>query len=135
MTARQPPDTPEFATVMRGYDKAQVDDYVSKINEWLGEMTERARTAEARATTEAEHRERLQSQVAELEHRASTGGRRDGADLDRARREAQRIVAEAERSAAALRQQAVRDIDQLRSTRDVLLRDLERLGRPAADAG
>lgn len=132
MSTHRPPDAPEFATVLRGYDTAQVDDYVATITEWLTEMTERARTAEARATTEAEQRERLQSQLAELEHRLSRTRPEERGAQDN-QQEAARIIAEAEREADALRQEAVRDIEQLRATRGVLLRDLERLGRSTAD--
>jgi cell division septum initiation protein DivIVA len=49
--------TPRFATVVRGYDRMQVDDYVERLSQWVEQADHRAQQAEAtmsRAVSEAE---------------------------------------------------------------------------------
>lgn len=44
---------PQFAVVVRGYDRHQVDDYVGRLLEYLEEAEQRTRAAEQRAGTPA----------------------------------------------------------------------------------
>lgn len=43
-------ELPEFAVVVRGYDKQQVDDYVATLRQYLEEMTRRVHAAEQVST-------------------------------------------------------------------------------------
>lgn len=57
-------DMPEFATVMRGFDRGQVEDYVARMHDFLHDAEKRAVTA-ARSLAEAEHRAaRLEEELA-----------------------------------------------------------------------
>ena len=48
-------DMPEFATVMRGYDRGQVEDYVARLHDFLHDAEQRAVTA-MRRQAQSEHR-------------------------------------------------------------------------------
>ncbi len=51
MTVTEQATEPRFATVVRGYDRPQVDDYVARLQAWLDEAEERTAQAEAQAST------------------------------------------------------------------------------------
>jgi cell division septum initiation protein DivIVA len=66
MTVEETPaPTPRFATVVRGYDRLQVDDYVEHLHRWIEQADYRAQQCEvaaARANSEADQmRRRLAS--------------------------------------------------------------------------
>jgi DivIVA domain-containing protein len=46
---------PQFAVVVRGYDRHQVDDYVARLLEYLDEAEQRARAAEQTSGAPAPH--------------------------------------------------------------------------------
>src|SRR3954466_6375429 len=60
-------DVPEFATAMRGYDRAQVDEYIARIDRWSQEAKTRAAAAEDRVRQLQTEIHELRGQVAELE--------------------------------------------------------------------
>src|SRR5581483_11847029 len=63
----QLPDHPEFALVMRGYDRLQVDDYIERLTEWLAEAEHRQQRSEddaKRLVAEVDARDR---HIGELE--------------------------------------------------------------------
>jgi DivIVA domain-containing protein len=56
-------DLPQFASVMRGYDRGQVDDYVARLIDFLGDAEQRANRAE-RSFADAQRRiERLNDEL------------------------------------------------------------------------
>ena len=55
-TELTPETTPEFSVTVRGYDRAQVDEYIDWIREWLGNATSRMKAAEGES---AQLREQL----------------------------------------------------------------------------
>src|SRR6185437_3618099 len=51
MTVEETPTpTPRFATVVRGYDRLQVDDYVEHLHRWIEQADYRAQQCEVAAT-------------------------------------------------------------------------------------
>ena len=112
---------PEFAVTVRGYDRAQVDEYIDWLREWLSNATVRMESAEAESGQLREQLRRLQQRVDELEVETSDQPPRTiGALGDRMTRilvlaeegaatvradaeaEAERVVAEARAEAEAL---------------------------------
>jgi cell division septum initiation protein DivIVA len=106
---------PEFAIGIRGYDRAQVDEYIEYLEDRIADAERRAsdaqtefvfdqhaavgpRIAEIFALAEAEARE-LRDSISSQ----STGL------VDQARREAREIVVEARRAAEEIRERAERD--------------------------
>ncbi len=115
MTDLETSNSSEFATALRGYDRAQVDEYIDRLERLLADAQDHARDAQAGhvfaehaavgsrvaeifALAEAEARElcdRLRSQSTDL--------------LDEARAEARAIVEEAQRNATEIRERSERD--------------------------
>jgi DivIVA domain-containing protein len=67
LAATTPPDVhgdlPQFASVMRGYDRGQVDDYVSRLIDFLSDAESRADRAEATVTELSRRVERLTAEL------------------------------------------------------------------------
>lgn len=61
---------PEFAIAMRGYDRAQVDDYLARLHEWLLESQARTARAEEQAAAAGRAAEELRQQIVVLEERS-----------------------------------------------------------------
>jgi cell division septum initiation protein DivIVA len=61
---------PEFAIAMRGYDRAQVDDYLARLHEWLLESQARTARAEEEAAAATGAAEDLRQQLVVLEERS-----------------------------------------------------------------
>jgi cell division septum initiation protein DivIVA len=101
---------PQFVTVMRGYDRIQVDDYVASLSTWLQETTERARLAEAAAGNDGEECCRLRDRVAELESQLADGPPRS---LDQIGERVSGMLGEAGRTAEAIRQAAEMDAERI----------------------
>jgi DivIVA domain-containing protein len=56
-------DLPQFASVMRGYDRGQVDDYVARLNDFLGDAEQRANRAERSVADALRRNERLTEEL------------------------------------------------------------------------
>jgi DivIVA domain-containing protein len=56
-------DLPQFASVMRGYDRGQVDDYVARLNDFLGDAEQRANRAERSLADALRRNERLTEEL------------------------------------------------------------------------
>lgn len=56
-------DVPQFATVMRGYDRGQVDDYVARLIDFLADAERRAERAETEVTKSNRRAERLAEEL------------------------------------------------------------------------
>lgn len=56
-------DVLQFATVMRGYDRGQVDDYVARLNDFLADAERRADRAERTLTDLTRRNERLSEEL------------------------------------------------------------------------
>jgi cell division septum initiation protein DivIVA len=94
---------PEFAVTVRGYDRAQVDEYIDWLREWLSNATVRMESAEAESGQLREQLRRLQERVDELEVETSDQPPRTiGALGDRMTR----ILVLAEEGAATVRADA-----------------------------
>lgn len=56
-------DVPQFATVMRGYDRGQVDDYVARLIDFLADAERRAERAESELSKSNRRAERLAEEL------------------------------------------------------------------------
>lgn len=69
MSAVNEPEGPEFALAVRGYDRAQVDDYLSRLHEWLLEAQARTTRAEEEAAHARQELESQRRQMSDVEQR------------------------------------------------------------------
>jgi cell division septum initiation protein DivIVA len=138
-------DLPEFATVMRGYDRGQVEDYVVRLQEFLHDSEQRAANADRRV---AQTQSRIEGLERELT-RAAEVAREPGATYDglgeristilrlaaeeaeglksTARSEADSIVEEARRDAERGRVAAEHALNDLSRRRDQVVAELNRV--------
>lgn len=72
MTAQHPDQGPEFATVLRGYDRDQVDEYINRLDSWVQEWRQRAASAESSAGKARHEVSELRGQIQALEERTIT---------------------------------------------------------------
>ena len=101
---------PEFAVVMRGYDRLQVDDYIVKQAVWLDEARSRMEVAEKDLAQSSDRAADLQEQLARSEEREFTStphsfeelGERVGRVLQVAWDSAEEVRRDAEKKAAEL---------------------------------
>jgi cell division septum initiation protein DivIVA len=135
-------DTPQFATVMRGYDRLQVDEYVETLTGWLDEATERARHAEGAASGAADEVTALRRRVAEVEQQLAAGpprtmdqiAERVTGILNEASRTAEAMRAAAEEEAAHVRRSAANVRSEAEAVREAARQEREEARRWAADA-
>jgi hypothetical protein len=138
-------DLPEFATVMRGYDRGQVEDYVTRLQEFLHDAEVRATNADRRLSQSQRRMDDLErdlSRAAEQAERPATAydglGERiatilrlaaDEADSIRAaaRQDADATVEEARREREQLLYAAERDLAELSRRRDGVVGELNRV--------
>lgn len=73
MTTNDDQLAPEFAIALRGYDRLQVDEYVSQLNAWMAEAETRQSIAESWVADRDRHIETLQHRIRELESEQHTG--------------------------------------------------------------
>lgn len=66
MEATEESSTPRFATVVRGYDRLQVDDYVEHLNQWIAQADNRAQECEAASARSAVEVEQLRRRLSTL---------------------------------------------------------------------
>lgn len=64
------PMLPEFTTAVRGYDRGQVDEYITRLHEWLAEAEERVRVTEAARLAAKEHIQTVSRQLISLERQS-----------------------------------------------------------------
>lgn len=142
---------PEFATVMRGYDRGQVDDYVRRLLEFLADAEQRADRAVASVTARDEQVQRLRDELAEARaERAGSAyeglGERIESMLRLAAEEAEALrsggradaeaaVAHAEEEAARINEQAERDLAAVAARRDGVVGELRRVQEVLATLG
>ncbi|MDQ6616267.1 MAG: DivIVA domain-containing protein [Actinomycetota bacterium] len=62
---------PQFAVTVRGYDRAQVDDYVDTLREWLGNATLRMEAAESESSQLREQVMLFRTRLAQLDQQLS----------------------------------------------------------------
>lgn len=147
--------TPQFATIMRGYDRGQVDDYVARLNDFLADAEQRANRAERSVADLTNRVERLTDELRNAVERRQTQragapyeglGERIEAVLrlageeadtirEKARAEATEIVNEAHRRAAAERDSAERDLVAVAERRDAVVAELRRVQDVLATLG
>jgi len=72
MEANEESTAPRFATVVRGYDRMQVDDYVDHLNQWVEQADLRAQQYEAAAARAASEVEELRRRIASADAGALT---------------------------------------------------------------
>ena len=101
-------EPPEFALAMRGYDRQQVDEYVSRLQTLVAEAEERARAAEAGgpATVGPRVTQIFDLALAESEEVRTRAQAQADALLADARTRAEELVTAAERDAEAITAQA-----------------------------
>jgi cell division septum initiation protein DivIVA len=146
---------PQFATVMRGYDRGQVDDYVARLNDFVADAEQRANRAERsvvdltgrveRLTEELRSAvERRQAQRASapyeglgerIEHILRLAGEEADTIRQQARNEAEQIVSEAQRRRETERQSGERDLAAVAQQRDAVVAELRRVQDVLATLG
>lgn len=68
MTVEETPNpTPRFATVVRGYDRLQVDDYVEHLHRWIEQADYRAQQCEVAATRANSEADQLRRRLASVD--------------------------------------------------------------------
>lgn len=146
---------PQFATVMRGYDRGQVDDYVARLNDFVADAEQRAHRAERsiadvtrrneRLTEELRHAiERQHSEHAgepyeglgeRVEHIFRLAGEEADSIRAQARAEAEEIMADAKRRRETERENAERELTAVASRRDAVVGELRRVQDVLATLG
>jgi cell division septum initiation protein DivIVA len=118
---------------MRGYDRGQVEDYVTRLQEFLHDAEQRAMHADRRLAQMQRKAADLEREVARATELASTPGaaydqlgERISTILRLAAEEADSIRTAARNDAEALLEQARREADQARITAEHALSDLSR---------
>jgi DivIVA domain-containing protein len=107
--------TPEFTTGIRGYDRAQVDEYIGYLQDLVADADQRARDAHAEFVFD--QHAAIGPRIAEIFALAEAEARdlRDNISsqttglIDEARREAREIVVSAKRAAEEIRERTERD--------------------------
>jgi cell division septum initiation protein DivIVA len=61
---------PQFATAVRGYDRAQVDEYITRLHDWLADTEERARVSEIELADLGQQAETLGRQLVSMERQS-----------------------------------------------------------------
>jgi len=116
------PDQPEFAVALRGYDRIQVDEYVSRLNEWARDWQERVREAESASQAAARQVEELSARLDALgvedpesgPRSIKALGERVGSILQEAHAAAEELRSQAMADAEAVRAEAATELDRLR---------------------
>ncbi len=102
--------SPTFTVAVRGYDRAQVDEYIDWLKEWLGNATARMEAAEGESAELREEVRRLQSRIDDLETQVSGEPPRTIAALGE---RVTRMLELAEEGAAIVRADAESEAEQL----------------------
>ena len=118
--------TPEFTIAMRGYDRMQVDEYISRLGRWMDESQARAVEAERRVAQVERGNQDLRRRINELEEAGTPSvalenlGGRIETMLAEAARECEEIrqrgVDEANAAVATARKTAVDIVERTRAT-------------------
>ncbi len=140
-------ELPQFATVMRGYDRGQVDDYVARLNDFLADAEARAQRAERTIADITRRNERLtdelrqaiersqQTRVSEpyeglgerIDHILRLAGEEADGILRQARTEADELYADAQRRCETERENAERELANVATRRDAVVGELRRV--------
>ena len=68
MTVEETPTpAPRFATVVRGYDRLQVDDYVEHLHRWIEQADYRAQQCEVAATRANSEADQMRRRLASVD--------------------------------------------------------------------
>ena len=146
MEATDESTAPRFATVVRGYDRMQVDDYVDHLSQWVEQADLRAQQCEAAAARAAAEVEELRRRLASADAGALTAtpesmkalGDRVGNIMQSSFRAAKELHGQAEDTAratvAAAEEAATRMVRDATAHADELSRAAEDLFRQAQDA-
>src|SRR5262245_18299226 len=111
---------PVFTINFRGSDKAQVDDYVTRVEGEVATLSAEREEALAQIQALAAQMQGLQMEIAELRRHAVTGGHISFRHLGP---RVEQILALAEDQAEAIRAGAVQEIAHRRSEAEQLLRE------------
>jgi chromosome segregation ATPase len=151
---RQGSDGPTFDVVFKGYERTSVDEYMTRLHEWLLDSEERADQAAQAATDSTREAEELRRRLADLEQRALSSPEAAGAVgervahilrsaleageaarhhseeeaaklLQQAEQRATDVLRAAERRGAQLREAAEHELTVAREKSEALLRDAE----------
>lgn len=145
MSTPDPTSRPEFAVAVRGYDRAQVDDYLDRLHRWLADADARTATAEAVRDAPARDLSALRDRLASAEQRAgaptpesmSAFGERIGQLLqgavDAAEELRARAVAETDEQRRALAAERERVLAQARAEAEQVLDRARRREQQIAD--
>jgi hypothetical protein len=140
-------DLPQFATVMRGYDRGQVDDYVARLNDFVADAEARAQRAERSFADITRRNERLTDELRQaiergqhqragepyeglgerIEHILRLAGEEADAIRQQARSEADEIVAEAQRRRETERENAERELAAVAARRESVVSELRKV--------
>jgi DivIVA domain-containing protein len=148
-------EVPQFATVMRGYDRGQVDDYVARLIDFLADAERRAERAEAELIKSNRRAERLAEELRQaldrlqqpapqqpwqglgerLESMLRLAQEEADAIRDRGRTEAEELLETARRQREQEVQGAERDLAAVASRRDAVVAELRKVQDVLATLG
>jgi cell division septum initiation protein DivIVA len=159
---RQGSEGPTFDVVFKGYERASVDEYMTRLHEWLLDSEDRADQAAQAATDATREAEELRRRLADLEQRALSSPEAAGAVgervaqilraaletgetarhhseeeaaklLQQAEQRATDVLRAAERRAAQLRDAGEHELTAAREKSEALLRDAENVVATASE--
>ncbi|MHB8294041.1 MAG: hypothetical protein ACYDH5_05330 [Acidimicrobiales bacterium] len=122
---------PEFAVALRGYDRAQVEDYVTKQSRWLEAAQARTEAAEEQLAAATGKVEDLRRKLRALEHQNLSS---PPPSIEALGERVARILSEAWEAAEELRKEAESDAATARARADELLARTEATARERAAA-
>jgi DivIVA domain-containing protein len=148
-------ELPQFATVMRGYDRGQVDDYVARLNDFLADAEARAQRAERSVADVIRRNERLTDELRQaiergqheragapyeglgerIDHILRLAGEEADGIRQQARSEADEIVAEAQRRRETERESAERELAAVAARRESVVGELRRVQEALSTLG
>lgn len=138
-------ELPEFATVMRGYDRGQVDDFVTRLQEFVYDAELRATNAERRVAQAQRRMEDLERELSRAAEQAASPaaayddlGERIATILrlaaeesealrSAAREQAEQMLEESRREREQQRQAAERELGDISRRRDGVVAELGRV--------
>jgi chromosome segregation ATPase len=159
---RQGSEGPTFDVVFKGYERASVEEYMTRLHEWLLDSEERADQSAQAAADATREAEELRRRLADLEQRALSSPEAAGAVgervahilrsaleagevarhhseeeaaklLQQAEQRATDVLRAAERRAAQLRDAAEHELTVARQKSEALLRDAEEVVSAASE--
>jgi cell division septum initiation protein DivIVA len=131
---RQGSDGPTFDVVFKGYERASVDEYMTRLHEWLLDSEERAEKAAQAASDASREAEELRRRLNELEQRALTSPEAAGAVGERVAQILRAALETGEAARQHSEEEAAKLLQQAEQRSSDVLRAAERRAAQLRDA-